>query len=72
MIRIRQVIEEGLQKQDGILAGLSEVEQKEVIEFIEKNYADFREISLRAVKKLANLRRDGGNWEGLAKLTMCE
>lgn len=70
LVRIRQVVEDGLNDRNGILAGLSGAEQKEVIEFIEKNYLSFREISLRSAKKIANLRKGGGNWEAQAKFAM--
>ena len=64
LIRIRQVIRAGM------LSELSTEQQKDVIEFIEKNYTNMRELSLRACIKLSNLCKSTKNWQRIAKVTM--
>lgn len=64
MVRIRQVVEQGL------LSHLSIEEQADVLTFIEA-YADhMRELSLRAVIKLGALRSTNEKWEKIARITM--
>lgn len=68
MIRIRQVVAQGLLKNDGLCAQ----GQKDVIEFIEFNSASLRELSLRIVKKIGALRRKNpSNWKKRAYVTCC-
>ena len=64
MIRIRQVVKQGL------LAHLEAQEQSDVIEFLEAHTNTLRELSLRMAIKLGNIRRDRGtNWERNARIT---
>lgn len=65
LIRIRQVIKQGL------LDNLTPDAQVDVINFIEKNHDKLRELSLRMAIKLGALRKQGGNWERLARVTCC-
>jgi hypothetical protein len=66
LIRIRQVIKQGL------LKNLTESQRKDVIAFIESNHTKLRELSLRMALKLGALRKQGGNWERMAKVTCCK
>jgi hypothetical protein len=68
MIRIRQVIK------DGLLSGrgLTELEQFEVVQFLETNQDKLRELSLRMALKVADHRRKGGDrWRIRAKIGCC-
>ena len=68
LIRISQVIKQGLMK------GLTSKEQIDVVHFLNVHSDTMRELSLRAVVKLATLRkarRAGGPWEEIAEITMC-
>lgn len=66
LIRIKQVIDQGL------LAELTPAQRLDVVGFINKNHDKLRELSLRMALKLGALRRQGGNWERLAKITCCK
>lgn len=66
LVRIRQVVEQGL------LSDLDVEAQADVLTFIEAYSDNMRELSLRAVIKLGNLRRTNANWERIAKITMCK
>jgi hypothetical protein len=66
LVRIRQVIKQGL------LKGLSETQQNDVISFIETNHNKLRELSLRMALKLGSLRKQGHNWQKLAAVTCCK
>lgn len=66
MVRIRQVIKQGL------LSNLAANEQKDVINFIEKNSENIRELSLRMAIKIGALRKANKNWERIAKITCCK
>lgn len=66
LVRIRQVIEEGL------LDHLNLGQRVEVKQFIEKNADSLRELSLRMAIKLGALAAQGGNWERIAKITCCK
>ena len=69
IIRIRQVIEQGLLKN----IGLDEDAQKEVIDFIETNQTKLRELSLRMALKVGAIRRSNKtNWMKMAKITCCK
>lgn len=63
LVRIRQVVKQGL------LSHLNWHEQSETMRFIEKNFMNLREISLRMVIKVANIRRDTADWEKVARIT---
>jgi hypothetical protein len=69
IIRIRQVMREGLLEN----IGLTKAQQNDVAEFIETNQNNLRELSLRMAIKLGSLRRrNGDNWKKLAKITCCK
>lgn len=66
LIRIRQVIREGM------LNDLPSNMMLDVISFVEHNYTKMREISLRSVVKLVNLRKGcGSDWESIARISLC-
>jgi len=64
LVRIRQVLKQGM------LSNLSFSERSDVITFIEKNYEQMRELSLRACVKLGSLRKSSDRWESIARVTM--
>lgn len=66
LVRIRQVIKQGL------LGGLTHDARVDVITFIEKNHDQLRELSLRMALKLGALRKQGGDWERIARVTCCK
>jgi len=65
LIRIRQVVRQGLLKN----VGLDAQGQDDVLRFIETNHANLRELSLRMALKIGAMRRKGGNWQRMAKVT---
>jgi hypothetical protein len=66
LIRIRQIIEEGL------LGDLSVEHQVDVITFLEVHSDSLRELSLRMALKLGALRKSvDGDWEKVARITCC-
>ena len=65
LIRIRQVVKQGL------LSELTEEQRIDVLDFIEKNHSILRELSLRMALKLGALRKNGGDWEKIARVTCC-
>lgn len=66
LVRIRQVIKQGL------LSHLNEPQRNDVIAFIERNHDSLRELSLRMAIKLGALRKQGGDWEKIARITCCK
>jgi hypothetical protein len=66
MIRIRQVLDEGLL--DDLLLPHH---RDEVVEFIEQNQARLRELSLRMVLKIAAIHQATTDWRRLARVTCC-
>jgi hypothetical protein len=69
MVRIRQVIDAGLLKGRGLTAD----QEKDVVDFIVKNQAKLRELSLRIALKVAVIRKsDKKNWEATARVTCCK
>ncbi len=66
LVRIRQVIRQGM------LADLSFEARSDVITFIEQNHEKLRELSLRMAIKLGSLRKQGGDWQKLARITCCK
>ena len=66
LVRIHQVIQQGL------LAELTPAQRLDVIAFINKNHEKLRELSLRMALKLGALRRQGGDWEKIARITCCK
>jgi len=65
LIRIRQVVKQGLLMN----VGLDDRGQDDVLQFIEANHAKLRELSLRMALKLGAIRRKGGNWQRVARVT---
>jgi hypothetical protein len=68
LVRIRQVVRQGLLKN----IGLDDTAQEEVVEFIESNQDRMRELSLRMALKVGTIRRRGGNWKKIAMVTCCK
>lgn len=66
LVRIRQVIRQGM------LSHLTEEQREDVIAFIEGNHDKLRELSLRMALKLGGLRKQGGDWQKLARITCCK
>jgi len=67
IIRIRQVVEQGL------LDHMPKDQARQVITFIEKNVDHMRELSLRMAIKVATLRRNmPDKWERVARITCCK
>jgi hypothetical protein len=64
-IRIRQVVEEGMLKTQG----LDEQQSKEVMDFIEDNINRVRELSLRTAIKVGSIRKFNSDWEKVARVT---
>lgn len=66
LVRIDQVVEEGMLKH------LSHAEKNDVLNFVYKNKGNLRELSLRMVIKLANIRKmKPRDWETTAQITCC-
>lgn len=69
IIRINQVVEQGTLSSHGINGS----DAKEILDFIQENSDSLRELSLRLVVKLGNLRRNNpSNWKSLGKITCCK
>lgn len=68
IVRIRQVVENGLLKN----SGLTDAQAKEVVEFIEKNSDNMRELSLRMALKVGAIRKINENWQKVARVTCCK
>ena len=66
LVRIRQVVEEGL------LSNLDIEAQADVLSFVEIHMNNLRELSLRSVIKLAGLRAANPNWEKVARICLCK
>lgn len=68
VLRIKQVV-----RDTNMLRDLSATRQAMVINFIEANRDNLREISLRTALKVGTLVGSGkANWEAIAKITMCK
>ena len=65
LVRIRQVIKQGL------LKDLPGSQQIEVINYIEANHERLRELSLRMALKIGSLRKQSSEWKKLANVTCC-
>jgi hypothetical protein len=66
MIRIKHVLREGMLRKQGF----TEDQEATVVEFMEENADDLRELSLRMVLKLAQLvKMSPGKWQRLASAT---
>jgi hypothetical protein len=69
MIRIRQVLKQGLLDQ----TGLDKLAQDDVVNFLEVNRDSLRELSLRIALKVAAVRKmNTARWEKTAKVTCCK
>jgi len=66
LVRIGQVIEQGL------LDFLAVDERADVVRFINDHNEKLRELSLRMALKLGALRKQGGDWQRLARVTCCK
>jgi hypothetical protein len=67
VLRIEQIVK------DGMLDSyeLEQVAKDEVVDFIKDNRATMRELSLRTVLKVADLRKSfPTNWQNMAKVTV--
>jgi len=53
-----------------MLKELDQTERDDVMDFIETNYNNLRELSLRSAIKLAKLRKINSNWRRIAAVTM--
>jgi hypothetical protein len=67
LIRIKQVVED-----EKMLAarGMNLNQEREIVDFIFDNASRLRDLSLRAVIKLADLYKAGSNWKEIAEITM--
>ena len=66
LIRIRQVVEQGLLEKHG----LSKKEADDTMRFVEDNFDKLREMSLRIALKIGDLRRmSEEKWEKMARVT---
>jgi hypothetical protein len=66
MLRIKQIVEDGMLRE----YDLEPWEQDDILEFIDTNKSRLRELSLRMVLKLADLRKSFGNqWQDYATVT---
>lgn len=68
LVRIRQVIKQGLLKSKG----LSFEQEKEVLTFINSNSERLRELSLRIALKIASILKTSKNWQKIATVTCCK
>jgi len=67
VLRIKQIVEDGMLDHYDFENG----EDKEVIEFIEAQKGKLRELSLRTVLKVADLRKSfPNNWKSMAEVTV--
>ena len=66
MVRIHQVVKEGM------LADLTYEQKNDVLAFLEENRDRLRELSLRMVVKIGNIRKSNANWRKLANITCCK
>lgn len=67
VLRIKQIVKDGMLND----YELSDIAKDEVVDFIEDNRATMRELSLRTVLKVADLRKSfPNNWQNMAKVTV--
>ncbi len=66
ILRIRQVVRDCGMLDD---YGFEDAEKEEVVAFIEANKERMRELSLRMVLKVADLRKSMANWQAVAEVT---
>ena len=68
-VRIKQVVKQGMLAKEGF----DHNEEADVMAFVEKYFDNLRETSLRAVIKIAALRKTNPDkFEALAKVTCCK
>ena len=66
MLRIRQIVEDGMLRE----YDFEPEQQNEILDFIDNNKKRLRELSLRTVLKIADLRKSfGSNWQEYAMVT---
>ena len=66
VLRIKQIVKDGMLESYGFQNG----EQEEVVSFIDTQKKKLRELSLRTVLKIADLRKSfPGNWKEMAEVT---
>ena len=67
VLRIKQIVKDGMLND----YELSDIAKTEVVDFIEENRGIMRELSLRTVLKVADLRKSfPNNWQNMAKVTV--
>jgi hypothetical protein len=67
ILRIKQIVHDGMLETYDFTNG----EGEEVVEFIDQNRAKMRELSLRTVLKVADLRKSfPNNWMSMAEVTV--
>jgi hypothetical protein len=67
VLRIKQIVKDGMLND----YDLEDIAKDEVVEFVESNRATMRELSLRTVLKVADLRKSfPTNWQNMAKVTV--
>jgi hypothetical protein len=67
VLRIKQIVKDGMLND----YELADVAKDEVVDFIEENRSSLRELSLRTVLKVADLRKSfPANWQNMAKVTV--
>jgi hypothetical protein len=65
IIRIKQVLRTGFLRRKGI----TQTMEDEILEFMQKNSKQMRELSIRSIIKLAMVRRTQPNWQSFASNT---
>lgn len=69
IIKIRQTVNSGMLRDKGFTSS----EESLIMEFVESNVDNLRELSLRMVEKIASLfKLNKNNWEKLAKTVCCK
>lgn len=68
IVRIKQVLEKGMLRSQN----MTRTDETEIMSFIEKNQDTLRELSLRMVVKVANLKKaHPTKWQSLARVVCC-
>lgn len=68
LIRIRQVVNQGMLRDQG----LNKQQEQEVLDFIDENQDKLRELSLRMALKLSTLMKTSKDWRRTARVTCCK
>jgi hypothetical protein len=67
MLRIKQIVEDGMLEDYGFEDGV----QDEILEFIDTNKKQLRELSLRTILKAADLKKSfKDRWQNYAQITL--